>query len=153
MLHAYKANTKSKLGTDGQEGIDIAIDDIPDLIITDVMMPLKDGFEVCQTIKSDQLTSHIPIIMLTAKADMESKIEGLEKGADAYLAKPFHKKELLVRIQKLLELRKNLQNHYLSIAGVNSQKNHDKAVPQLPSSEDKFILKLKRSCGSPYGRF
>ncbi|MCB0575751.1 MAG: hybrid sensor histidine kinase/response regulator, partial [Saprospiraceae bacterium] len=104
------------VGKDGGEGIEIARESVPDLIITDVMMPHKDGYEVCRTLRSDERTSHIPIIMLTAKADMESKLEGLEKGADAYLAKPFLKEELLVRIRKLLEMRSHLQQHYLTSA-------------------------------------
>ena len=125
------------VGNNGQEGIDIAIEHTPDIIISDVMMPVKDGFEVTKTLKHDERTSHIPIIMLTAKADLDSKIEGLEKGADAYLAKPFHKEELLVRIKKLLELRKSLQKHYLSLAGSSHQEVPDSLVV------DQFVIKLK----------
>ncbi|MBP6430939.1 MAG: helix-turn-helix domain-containing protein [Ferruginibacter sp.] len=109
---------KLSVGKDGKEGFDIAIDIIPDLIITDVMMPFVDGFEMCRKLRQDERTSHIPIIMLTAKADMQSKLEGLEKGADVYLEKPFHKKELLLRIKKLLELRKNLQQYYSKQIGI-----------------------------------
>lgn len=96
----------------GQEGIERAIKDLPDLIVSDVMMPEKDGFELTVALKKDQRTSHIPIVLLTAKADMRSKIEGLTHGADAYLAKPFHEEELLIRLQKLQELRKALQEKY-----------------------------------------
>ncbi len=96
----------------GEEGVDKAIVLIPDLIISDVMMPKKNGFEVCDILKKDERTSHIPIIMLTAKADISSKIEGLETGADAYMTKPFEKNELMIRIKKLLELRKKLQEYY-----------------------------------------
>lgn len=100
------------VGKDGREGFDIAVESIPDVIITDVMMPYTDGFEMCQKIRQDERTSHIPIIMLTARADIQSKLEGLKKGADVYLEKPFNKEELLVRIQTLLEQRKRLQEHY-----------------------------------------
>ncbi|MBL0307557.1 MAG: response regulator [Chitinophagaceae bacterium] len=106
------------VGKDGREGFEIAVDKIPDLIITDVMMPFVDGFEMCRKLRQDVRTSHIPIIMLTAKADMQSKLEGLEKGADVYLEKPFHKEELLLRIKKLLELRKNLQHYYSKQIGI-----------------------------------
>jgi signal transduction histidine kinase/DNA-binding response OmpR family regulator/ligand-binding sensor domain-containing protein len=109
---------KLAVGKDGREGIEIATEIIPDLIITDVMMPFIDGFELCRMLRHDARTSHIPIIMLTAKADLQSKLEGLDKGADVYLEKPFHKEELLLRIRKLLELRKNLQQYYSRQMGI-----------------------------------
>lgn len=93
----------------GQQGIDLALQLIPDLIISDVMMPHKDGFEVCQFLKNHEHTSHIPIILLTAKADVQHRIAGLKKGADAYLAKPFNKEELLTTLSNLLELRRKMQ--------------------------------------------
>ena len=74
------------------EGMEIAADIIPDLIITDVMMPFIDGFELCEKLRTNELTSHIPVIMLAAKADMASKMEGLQRGADAYLKKPFNRR-------------------------------------------------------------
>ncbi len=96
----------------GSIGIEMAYKNIPDIIISDVMMPVKDGFEVCKTLKSDQRTSHIPIILLTAKASEDDKIEGLEQGADAYLTKPFNQTELSIRLEKLISLRKNLVQKY-----------------------------------------
>ena len=96
----------------GQEGIDKALELTPDIIVSDVMMPIKDGFELCHELKTDERASHIPVILLTAKADQQSKIEGLAYGADAYLAKPFHPEELLVRIEKLIELRRRLQRRF-----------------------------------------
>lgn len=96
----------------GQEGIEKAFEFSPDIIVSDVMMPEKDGFELCQELKADERTSHIPIILLTAKADQRSKIEGLTHGADAYLAKPFHQEELLVRLEKMIELRRRLQDRF-----------------------------------------
>lgn len=98
-----------EVAENGQIGIDKALEIVPDIIISDVMMPLKDGYEVCHTLKNDQRTSHIPIILLTAKATQDDRVAGLKKGADAYLTKPFHKEELLVRLEKLIELRKELQ--------------------------------------------
>ncbi len=96
----------------GQAGIEKALETIPDLIISDVMMPIKDGFEVVETLKNDERTSHIPIILLTAKADVQSRLAGLRRGADAYLSKPFHQEELLVTVDNLLETRKKLQLKY-----------------------------------------
>lgn len=98
--------------TDGVTGIEKALEIIPDLIISDVMMPGKDGFEVCQTLKNDEKTSHIPIILLTAKGDMPSKITGLATGADAYLSKPFNEEELLVRLENMVRKQKKLLAYF-----------------------------------------
>jgi signal transduction histidine kinase/DNA-binding response OmpR family regulator len=94
---------------DGQEGIDLAKEIIPDLIVSDVMMPKIDGIELCNTLKRNIKTSHIPIILLTAKASEESQIKGLETGADDYVTKPFNTKILLTRIKNLIGLRQQLQ--------------------------------------------
>jgi len=96
----------------GMEGITISQGTIPDLIITDLMMPEMDGYAFSEKIRSDEKTSHIPIIMLTAKAGMSPKIEGLELGIDAYLTKPFHVKELQTRVRTLIQQRKNLKQQF-----------------------------------------
>ena len=98
--------------TNGKEGLNKAIAQPPDLLITDLMMPKMDGMQLCSQLKSKVETSHVPIIMLTAKAGLENKIEGLEIGADEYLTKPFELKELLVRIKNLIEQRKKVREHY-----------------------------------------
>jgi signal transduction histidine kinase/CheY-like chemotaxis protein/AraC-like DNA-binding protein/sugar lactone lactonase YvrE len=100
------------MAENGETGIEKALEQIPDIIICDVMMPVKDGFAVTQFLKNDDRTSHIPVILLTAKADVDSRLIGLTRGADAYLAKPFDKKELLVRLEQLILLRKKLQARY-----------------------------------------
>ncbi|MEM6321309.1 MAG: ATP-binding protein [Bacteroidota bacterium] len=121
----------------GQIGIEKAMDLIPDLIVSDVMMPQKDGFELCETLKQDEKTSHIPIILLTARVDVEDKIAGLSRGADAYLAKPFHEKELTVRMERLIQLREKLKERY---AGLSLKRPSTDKSLQL---DDAFVLKVR----------
>jgi len=93
---------------DGIEGIEVALAELPDIIICDVMMPGKDGFEVCKALKTDERTDHIPIILLTAKATEQDRLHGLTLGADAYLIKPFNKAELFTRLEQLVLLRQKM---------------------------------------------
>lgn len=121
----------------GREGLYHAIKKIPDLIISDVMMPEMDGIELCQKLKSDEKTSHIPIILLTAKSEEDNILKGLEVGADDYMLKPFVIKQLLVRIQKLIELRRNLRVRY---SGKKSITPNEIAIT---STDEKFLEKVQ----------
>lgn len=92
--------------SDGQNGLRLAKESVPDLIVSDVMMPVMDGLTFCSKIKEDVVTSHIPVILLTARSDESQRIEGYEHGADAYITKPFNDHLLLVRISNLLLARR-----------------------------------------------
>jgi CheY-like chemotaxis protein len=131
------ANTHSKIteASNGAEGIEKAFSLIPDLIISDVMMPKKDGFELTEEIRKNTSTSHIPLILLTAKTSHESRIRGLKRGADLYLTKPFSPEELALQVQKLIEIRKYLRERYQNIVVTES----NDAFQQ----EDAFIVKLR----------
>lgn len=96
----------------GQDGLLKAHEYIPDLVVTDLMMPVMDGIELCRQLKTHSETSHIPVIMLTAKKSLESQIEGLETGADDYITKPFHMVLLEARIKNLLRIRQLLREQY-----------------------------------------
>ena len=124
------------VASNGKEGIKVAKETLPDAIITDVVMPEMDGFEFCKAIKTDASTSHIPLLMLTARTTIENRIEGIENGADAYMVKPFDLKLLKLRLSQLITSRQLIFDKYFgAISGADEQINS--------SSIDKdFIQKL-----------
>jgi len=120
----------------GAEGISYAEENIPDIIITDLMMPGKTGIELCDQLKQNTKTSHIPIIMLTAKSGDVNEIEGLKTGADAYITKPFNIKKLKIVINKQLELREKLKKRYSETFNISPEL-------EVNSSEANFLQRLK----------
>ncbi|NBC05989.1 MAG: helix-turn-helix domain-containing protein [Bacteroidetes bacterium] len=121
----------------GEDGLQKAIKLIPDLIISDIMMPRLNGFALTEKLRKDERTAHIPIILLTAKSTLDSIVQGIGTGADAYLTKPFSVEELTVRIRKLIEMRRQLQQKYST-----QQTTAPQSEP--PSGEHPFLQKLQR---------
>jgi YesN/AraC family two-component response regulator len=117
----------------GKEGLAIAQSELPDLIISDIMMPEMDGIEFCREVKTDINTCHIPVILLTAKSSIENRIQGLETGADSYIPKPFHLNHLKTRIQKLIELRENLKKKF------SRSMNFEAKEMTVMSADEKFL--------------
>jgi signal transduction histidine kinase/DNA-binding response OmpR family regulator len=126
-----------KDAVDGNDGIDKAKKIIPDLVVSDVMMPGADGYELCNVLKNDIKTSHIPIILLTAKASEESVIQGLETGADDYIAKPFSTKILLARIKSLIDLRRLWQQK------MQREMTLQPAEVKVSSMDQKFLKEVQ----------
>ena len=122
----------------GEQGLRKAEQYIPDMIISDIMMPKMDGYEMTRQIKKDEKTSHIPVILLTAKSDKASKLEGLGLGADDYLIKPFDTAELLVRIKNLIDTRKFLQDKFSRESVVN----HKIDKPKFSQIDEVFISRI-----------
>jgi len=121
---------------DGNDGLHKAVENIPDLIISDVMMPKMDGYELCKKLKTDERTSHIPVILLTARAAQEDKIEGLETGADDYISKPFDTRELNVRVKNLIKQRRKLRERF------RKEYLLEPGEETIISVDDKFLRKV-----------
>ncbi|WP_138140230.1 ATP-binding protein [Colwellia psychrerythraea] len=149
------------LAGSGELGLQLAQEYIPDLIVCDLMLTGIDGFEVLTQLKQDEMTAHIPVILLTARSDLESRLQGLNLNADEYLSKPFNQHELLTRIQNLITNRQQLQKRYLqkfneerkaerkSTSQQNVANLTQETVEQI-SLEDKFLHKLEALIAKHY---
>jgi signal transduction histidine kinase/CheY-like chemotaxis protein len=133
-----KYEYRMEVAVNGSDGLDKALQIIPDIILSDVMMPVVDGIEFLEKVKNDIRTSHIPVVMLTAKADIDSRLAGLEKGADAYLAKPVDERELHIQLKNLVNLRKKLHERYRSLEKI--PETSDKFLKR----EDEFMIKVRQ---------
>ena len=132
----FSENYRLLEAQNGDIGITLAKEMVPDIIISDIMMPVKDGIALCNDLKHNALTSHIPIILLTAKVGEEHEITGLQTGADAYITKPFNSKKLQTRVTQLIDNRKQLKQHY---------SNEFTISPELAvtSTETEFLKRLQ----------
>jgi DNA-binding response OmpR family regulator/signal transduction histidine kinase/ligand-binding sensor domain-containing protein len=143
--NALEADYRVLEAQNGGDGITQAMRAIPDLIISDVMMPGTDGFELCRKLKKDLLTSHIPIILLTAKTSDESMIEGLETGADDYIIKPFNTQILRIRIKNLIQLRNHLQQRRMREMTLLPEKIEESEIDRTFIEEVKTIIEANLS--------
>ena len=134
-----------QVAADGEEGVSIAMESIPDLVLCDVMLPKKDGFEVSETLKTNAATSHIPIVMLTGRGDHDSRLKGLREHVDDYLTKPFDDEELVLRIGNLLTARDALKRRYSRQLFDGSDVGSD-----LGPREQQFLDKLQKILESNY---
>lgn len=135
----FKTDYKILEAQDGEVGIKKALQHIPDIIVSDVMMPKTDGIELCNTLKEDFKTSHIPIVLLTAKSGDHNEITGLKTGADAYITKPFNSEKLKIRVEKLISTRKKLQDYY----GKNNVLDFHKL--KVSKTDEQFFNKLQEA--------
>lgn len=136
LFEELKDEYNLRVVSNGNDGLKVAVDELPDLIISDIMMPELNGFELCKAIKSNIITSHIPVLLLTAKTENEQKIEGYSYGADAYITKPFDIDSLKAQVKQIIQNRKRLKEKFSSYVF-----SHDENENQH-SYNDKFIDKV-----------
>ena len=127
---------------DGIEGFKSALNSIPDLIISDIIMPNMDGIELCEKIKSNINTSHIPIILLTAKETHEDRLAGLEVGANSYIPKPFDIRHLRIRIEQLIRYQEVVKEKFMKKVALVSGKKPDAETAPAMSGDDMLIQKI-----------
>jgi signal transduction histidine kinase/DNA-binding response OmpR family regulator/streptogramin lyase len=134
------------VASDGQQGLDLAFEQVPDLIVSDVMMPNLDGLTLVQTLKTDDRTSHIPVLLLTARTSLDSRLQGLAIGSDDYLTKPFSSAELQYRIRNCLQTRLNWQQ-FLNQPLRPTSPPTTVSKPDVPIREQEFLAKIRALIG------
>ena len=127
--------------TNGEEGFRRAVELVPNIIITDLMMPELNGIDLCRQIRSNEVVSHIPIIVLTAKVSEEERLKGIEAGADAYLTKPFNTQELRIQVERLLDSRKTLRQRFAQIV-LKKQEKDESETNDLEEDDITFLTKM-----------
>ena len=127
--------------TNGEEGFRRAVELVPNIIITDLMMPELNGIDLCRQIRSNEVVSHIPIIVLTAKVSEEECLKGIEAGADAYLTKPFNTQELRIQVERLLDSRKTLRQKFAQIV-IKGQEPDESETNKLEEADITFLTKM-----------
>ena len=133
------------LAKDGREGLELAVLHVPDLVITDVVMPVMFGLDLCKELKTNEVTNHIPVVMLTARSKEDEQIEGLEHGANDYISKPFSVPILKMRVRNLLESRRNYRNRIL-------QQVDDTGGIEAVPFEDRFMERIVKQVGEHMSR-
>ena len=131
--------------SDGESGLRLARESVPDLIVSDVMMPVMDGLQFCKAIKEDSITSHIPVILLTARSTEAQQIEGFEHGADAYIVKPFNAQFLFARINNLLQSRIKLRSLFKNNEANKDLIDSEEPAVQMSTPDSRFMEQLKEA--------
>ncbi len=157
-MNLHRQGYTTLTAADGVEAVASAKENLPDLLILDLMLPKKDGFMVFRELRADARTQHIPVLMLTAKGDLQERISGLELGADDYVSKPFSPKELMLRVKALLKRTKRATVDASVVSGdFNLDRNTLKlflagAPVDLTATEFKLLRILIEADGSPVDR-
>ena len=144
IVESISENYQTLMAKDGEEGLAIAIKEVPDLIISDIMMPKKDGYETTQALRQNEVTNHIPIVLLTARGDRESRLKGWQEKADEYLTKPFDPEELKLRLSNLLEIRDILKKRFGETVFEQSQ-SFEKSTAETETTDEITIAEKNQN--------
>jgi DNA-binding response OmpR family regulator len=149
LVNSFNNNYHCIVAKNGEQGVSLAQEIVPDLIISDVMMPGIDGFEVVTQLRQNEKTCHIPIILLTAKGDVENKIKGWERSVDDYIAKPFDQKELAARVDNLLTIRNILKKNFgRTISTINPLDSPN--IVDISTQDQEFIARFEKFIAENY---